>query len=195
MWDRINNAGDYLFSKKVDSGRVVFNYGSEGVEYEKIFFRLLPTEGSLKDHSPHPDLFKKTAADSSKTDMPVFPDIYFKKRSVFFNKQAKKLLDSIFTAIGQYGSRKVAVVGYGSSCEACAQSSWDRTYSVMKYLEQKGIEISRFIFYYGNEGGDPLSVTVRMAAAGEEGPSMVDAPIPCYSYHHLTKRRCKNPHH
>jgi len=50
---------------------------------------------------------------------------------------------------------------------------------VINYLvEKEGLSADRFIFQYGQEGGDCDTVDLRAAAEGEEGPNTVPAPHP-----------------
>ena len=72
------------------------------------------------------------------------------------------------------------VIGYCSSKQTEQQRSWDRVNAVINYLvEKEGISADRFIFNYGQEGGDCNTVDLRGAAAeGEEGPTTVPAPHP-----------------
>ena len=123
--------------------------------------------------------------------------IHFSKNSVFLNKAAKKKLDSVLIIIKEHHHPlcKIVVSGYGNSCITCQQTSWDRVYSVIKYLRQQGIDSSRFIFYYAQEEKSPLVVMIRGLWDGEDGSAFVEAPVPCYSYHRLTKRRCRQAPH
>lgn len=86
---------------------------------------------------------------------------------------------------------RIAVTGYGNSCLTCQQTSWDRVYSVIKYLRQNGVDSTRFVFSFAQDGYSPLVATIRSLVEGEDGPAFIEAAIPCYSYHRLTKRRCK----
>jgi hypothetical protein len=50
---------------------------------------------------------------------------------------------------------------------------------VITYLvEKEGISADRFIFNYGQEGGDCDTVDLRGAGEGEEGPTTVAPPHP-----------------
>lgn len=120
--------------------------------------------------------------------------VSFSSKSVFLNEKAKSLIDSSVLIIKKFPSCKIAVTGFDASCEECAQISWGRAFSTVKYLRQKGIDSSRIIFYYGYDGEEATKVSIRFAFADEEESSWLFAPHPCFSYHHLTKRRCKNLH-
>ena len=50
---------------------------------------------------------------------------------------------------------------------------------VITYLvEEQGISADRFIFKYGEEGGDCNTVDLRGASADEDGPTQVAPPHP-----------------
>ena len=58
------------------------------------------------------------------------------------------------------------------------QLSWDRVNSIINYLvEKEGISSDRFIFKYGEAGGDVNTVDLR-DSQNEEGPNTVPAPHP-----------------
>ena len=56
---------------------------------------------------------------------------------------------------------KIAVTGYGNSCLTCQQTSWDRTYSVIKYLREWVGDSTRFVFAAAQDGGNPLKSDVK----------------------------------
>ena len=73
---------------------------------------------------------------------------------------------------------KIAVIGYCSTNKSEQQLSWDRVNAVITYLvEKEGISSDRFIFKYGETGGDCATVDLR-DGTGEEGPNTVPAPHP-----------------
>ena len=73
---------------------------------------------------------------------------------------------------------KVAVVGYGESSKTAQQLSWDRVNSVINHLvEKEGISQDRFIFKYGEGGGDVNTVDLR-DGSNDQGPNTVPAPHP-----------------
>jgi hypothetical protein len=113
-------------------------------------------------------------------------DIHFGK-TVFLNAAAKKVLDSVLSVMHNYSNLKLFIEGHSESCEFCHQVSWDRIYSVIKYLKEQKFDSAQVIFVYAKSGDKR---TVSITATSEDGPSMVPAPIPCYSYHKLTPKRC-----
>jgi hypothetical protein len=117
--------------------------------------------------------------------------VLFSKKSVFLNWVAKKKLYHTAMVLNKNPDCRIAVTGYGNSCLTCQQTSWDRVYSVIKYLRQWGVDSTRFIFYAAKDGYNPLVVSIRILLPGEDGPALTAPYIPCYSYHRLTKRRCK----
>lgn len=106
------------------------------------------------------------------------PSITFKGRSVTLSNDAKALLASTAEKMKNNPNCKVAVIGYGESSKAAQQLSWDRVNSVINYLvEKEGISSDRFIFRYGQTGGDENTVDLR-DGTNEEGPNTVPAPHP-----------------
>ncbi|HVY76137.1 MAG TPA: hypothetical protein VG890_14985 [Puia sp.] len=106
------------------------------------------------------------------------PSIVFKGRSVTLSKDGKALAAVIAEKMRENPSCKVAVIGYGESNKSEQQLSWDRVNEVIKYLvEKEGISSDRFIFRYGQTGGDPNTIDVK-DGTGEEGPNTVPAPHP-----------------
>ena len=106
------------------------------------------------------------------------PSVSFSGRSVALNNDAKAVLGTVATQMRNNPSCKVAVIGYGESSKAAQQLSWDRVNSVINYLvEKEGISSDRFVFKYGEGGGDAGTVDLR-DGTGEEGPNTVPAPHP-----------------
>ena len=118
--------------------------------------------------------------------MPALPQVNF-KASVFLNATAMAALDSAVKIINKHPGCKIKVIGNTDDCELCQQVSWDRVVSVIKYLQKKGVDSTSLIFNYGNRG-NPRTVTLQ--GTTDDGPNIVPAPVPCYSYHTLTKKRC-----
>jgi len=106
------------------------------------------------------------------------PSITFKGRSVTPSKDAQALLATVAEKMRNNPNCKVAVVGYGESSKSAQQLSWDRVNEVIKYLvEKEGISLDRFIFRYGQTGGDENTIDLK-DGTGEEGPNTVPAPHP-----------------
>jgi outer membrane protein OmpA-like peptidoglycan-associated protein len=106
------------------------------------------------------------------------PSITFKGRSVTLSKDAQALLASTAEKLRNSPTCKIAVIGYGESSKAAQQLSWDRVNAVINYLvEKEGISSDRFIFRYGQSGGEENTVDLK-DGTGEEGPNTVPAPHP-----------------
>ncbi len=106
------------------------------------------------------------------------PSITFKGKSVTLSKDGKALLASVAEKLRNNPNCKVAVIGYGESSKSAQQLSWDRVNEVIKYLvEKEGVSQDRFIFRYGQSGGDENTIDLK-DGTGEEGPNTVPAPHP-----------------
>jgi outer membrane protein OmpA-like peptidoglycan-associated protein len=109
----------------------------------------------------------------------ALPSVTFKGNSVSVSADATSMLSSIASRMRNNPECKVVVIGYCASNKQQQQRSWDRVNAVINYLiEKEGISGDRFIFNYGQEGGDCSTVDLRAAAEGEEGPNSVPAPHP-----------------
>jgi outer membrane protein OmpA-like peptidoglycan-associated protein len=109
----------------------------------------------------------------------ALPSCTFTGKSVTLSKDAMSLLSTVGSRMRNTPECKVVVIGYCNSTKLEQQLSWDRVNAVINYLvEKEGISADRFIFQYGQEGGDCNTVDLRGAAQGEEGPNTVPAPHP-----------------
>ncbi|MDF2189381.1 OmpA family protein [Paraflavitalea sp. CAU 1676] len=114
----------------------------------------------------------------SRCNIGSLPSVTFKGKSVTLSNDAKALLASAAQQIRNNPACKIAVVGYCSTNKSEQQLSWDRVNSVITYLvEKEGISSDRFIFKYGETGGECTTVDLR-DGTGEEGPNTVPAPHP-----------------
>jgi hypothetical protein len=114
------------------------------------------------------------------------------KNSVFLSNRGKVILDSVARLAKKNNAYRIEVESYGQASEKEIQLGWDKTVSVIKYLKDKGIDSARFNFIFATEGGNPTVVNVSLVTWSSE--SWYPAPIPCYSYHRLTRKRCKEVH-
>lgn len=113
------------------------------------------------------------------TALGALPSVTFTGNSVALSNDAKALLASVAARLRQSPTCRVVVTGYCSSSKAEQQRSWDRVNSIINYMvEKEGISQDRFIFNYGQEGGDCNTVDLRAAAEGEQGQATVPAPHP-----------------
>jgi hypothetical protein len=91
----------------------------------------------------------------------------------------KTVLQSVASKLRNNPGCKVVVVGYCSSNKKEQQLSWDHVNAVINHMvDNEGISADRFIFNYGQEGGDCDTVDLRVAAEGESGPNRVEPPHP-----------------
>lgn len=106
------------------------------------------------------------------------PSVSFGKGNKL-DDDAKAALSTVAARMRNNADCKVVVIGYCSSNKKEQQTSWDHVNAVITYLvEKEGISADRFIFKYGEEGGDCNTVDLRAAGEGEEGPNTVPAPHP-----------------
>lgn len=106
------------------------------------------------------------------------PSVMFAKGSTRLSDDAKAALSAVASKMRSNANCNVAVIGYCSSDKKQQQQSWDRVNAVINYLvEKEGISSGRFIFKYGEEGGDCETVDLR-DGSGMEGPNTVPAPHP-----------------
>lgn len=109
----------------------------------------------------------------------ALPSIGFGKNSARLSDDAKRLLAIVADRMRNSPGCKVVVLGYCASNKLEQQRSWDRVNAIITYLvEKEGVSGDRFIFKYGEEGGDCDTVDIRAANEGEEGPNTVPAPHP-----------------
>jgi len=113
------------------------------------------------------------------TKLGMLPSVSFKAGSPRLSDDAKAVLASVAARMRNNPECKVVVIGYCASDKKQQQLSWDHVNAVITYLvEKEGISADRFIFNYGQEGGDCNTVDLRGAAEGEEGPNTVAPPHP-----------------
>ncbi|RYF98370.1 MAG: hypothetical protein EOO02_19025, partial [Chitinophagaceae bacterium] len=109
----------------------------------------------------------------------ALPSISFRKGTNSLSEDNKAVLATVAGKLRNSPECKVVVIGYCSSSKKEQQLSWDHVNKVITHLvEKEGISADRFIFQYGQEGGDCDTVDLRGAATGEEGPTTVPAPHP-----------------
>jgi outer membrane protein OmpA-like peptidoglycan-associated protein len=121
----------------------------------------------------------RESANACAEKLGALPSISFKSGSNSLDNDAKAVLASVAARLKNAPECKVVVVGYCSSDKKQQQLSWDHVNKVITHLvEQEGINADRFIFNYGQEGGDCNTVDLRAAGADEEGPNTVAPPHP-----------------
>jgi outer membrane protein OmpA-like peptidoglycan-associated protein len=106
------------------------------------------------------------------------PSISFRGRSSALSNDARAVLTGVAETLRNSPACKISVIGYGESSKSAQQTSWDRVNAVINHLvEKEGISADRFIFKYGEAGGDVNTVDLR-DGSNEEGPNTVPAPHP-----------------
>ena len=107
------------------------------------------------------------------------PSVAFKTGSNKLSDDAKAVLSTVASRMRNNPGCKVVVVGYCSSNKKEQQLSWDHVNAVINYMvDNEGLSLDRFIFNYGQDGGDCNTVDMRGAAEGEDGPNTVEPPHP-----------------
>ncbi|MES1197810.1 MAG: OmpA family protein [Chitinophagaceae bacterium] len=170
----------------VDSHGVTKDTDADGVPDCKDKELITPTYCQPVDvdgigKCPCPDDCKAAAvpALSCSQKLGALPSVAFKSGSNKLSDDAKAVLASVASRMRNNPDCKVVVVGYCSSNKKEQQLSWDHVNAVINHMvEKEGVSVDRFIFNYGQEGGDCNTVDLRAAADGEEGPNTVPAPHP-----------------
>ena len=118
---------------------------------------------------------KKTCADL----MGMLPSVSFAPKSNKLSDDAKAVLSTVAAKMRNNPGCKVVVIGYCSSDKREQQLSWDHVNAVINQMvDKEGISADRFIFNYGQSGGDCNTVDLRAAAEGEDGPNTIEPPHP-----------------
>jgi outer membrane protein OmpA-like peptidoglycan-associated protein len=173
----------------VDTHGVSRDTDGDGVPDSKDKEMITPTscqpvdaDGVGKCPCPSEDCFKdyiKAGANACAEKLGALPSISFKKGSNALSEDNKAVLATVAAKLRNAPECKVVVIGYCSSSKKEQQLSWDHVNKVITHLvEKEGLSADRFIFNYGQEGGDCDTVDLRGAAEGEEGPTMVAPPHP-----------------
>jgi outer membrane protein OmpA-like peptidoglycan-associated protein len=169
----------------VDSHGVSKDTDGDGVPDCKDKELITPTQCQPVDADgvgkcPEPACCKNivAAAPANGCTIGDLPSVNFGNKSVGLSNDAKAVLASVAQKMRNNPNCKVAVVGYGESSKAAQQLSWDRVNTVINHLvEKEGISADRFVFKYGEGGGEANAIDLRDGTS-EEGPNTVPAPHP-----------------
>ena len=173
----------------VDTHGVSRDTDGDGVPDSKDKELITPThcqpvdaDGVGKCPCPSEDCFKdyiKAGANACAEKLGALPSISFRGGSNALSEDNKAVLATVASRLRNSPECKVVVIGYCSSSKKEQQLSWDHVNKVITHLvEKEGLSADRFIFNYGQEGGDCNTVDLRGAAEGEEGPNTVAPPHP-----------------
>ncbi|MBD0277046.1 MAG: OmpA family protein [Flavisolibacter sp.] len=143
------------------------------------FCQPVDADGVGKCPCPDSACFEGFTRNNCAATLGALPSVTFQGNSVRLSNDARTLLASVASRLRNNPECRVVVVGYCQSNKSEQQRSWDRVNAVINHLvEREGISQDRFIFLFGQEGGDCNTVDLRAAAPGEEGPTTVPAPHP-----------------
>lgn len=118
-------------------------------------------------------------APTCETKLGALPSIAFKAGSNKLTDDTKAVLASVASRVRNNPGCRLVVVGYCADDKRAQQLSWDRVNTIIGYMvDKEGISQDRFIFNYGQQGGDCNTVDLRAAADGETGPNRVEPPHP-----------------
>jgi outer membrane protein OmpA-like peptidoglycan-associated protein len=107
------------------------------------------------------------------------PSIVFGKGSPKLTAGSQAILASTAERLKMNPSCKLMVMGYADVTKSSQQLSWDRVNAVVTYFFEKlGISSDRFIFKYGQQGGDLNKVEMSGTSEISDLPSMIPAPFP-----------------
>ncbi len=172
----------------VDSHGVSRDTDGDGVPDYKDKELITPTscqpvdaDGVGKCPCPGPECgYGKDSSDNACANaLGQLPSVSFRAGSNNLSDDNKAVLATVASRMRNNPECKVVVVGYCSSSKKEQQLSWDHVNKVITHLvEKEGLSADRFIFNYGQEGGDCNTVDLRAASANEEGPNTVAPPHP-----------------
>ncbi|MFN4314981.1 MAG: OmpA family protein [Chitinophagaceae bacterium] len=170
----------------VDTRGVSRDTDGDGVPDYKDKELITPTQCQPVDADgvgkcPDPECCKNMVANQPDcaAKLGPLPSVTFRNNSNNLTDDAKAVLATVASRMRNNPDCKVVVVGYCASNKKEQQLSWDHVNKVISYLvDEQGVSADRFIFNYGNDGGDCNTVDLRGANEGEDGPNTVAPPHP-----------------
>lgn len=185
--DQFDNEPNTPAGAPVDSHGVSKDTDGDGVPDYKDKQLITPTEcqpvdadgvGKCPDPACCSDIMRRLDSLNS-CSIGDLPSLAFKGSSAKISKDAEAVLATVADRMRNNPNCKVVVIGYGEPSKSSQQLSWDRVNAVINYMvDKQGISSDRFVFRYGQTEGDPNTVDLRAAGAGDEGPNTVPAPHP-----------------
>jgi len=128
---------------------------------------------------PDPECCKLASSSTAICGINNVPSIVFGKGIPKLSSAAQAILASTAERLKMNHSCKLMVIGYADASKSSQQLSWDRVNAVVSYFFEKlGISSDRFIFKYGQLGGDLNTVEMSGTAELSDLPSMAPAPYP-----------------
>ena len=185
--DQFDNEPNTPAGAPVDSHGVARDTDGDGVPDFRDKELVTPTicqpvdaDGVGKCPCPDTSCFAGLLMKKSACDIGDLPSVSFNPKTFKLSKDAEAVLASVADRLRQNPNCRIVVTSY--TCEpskSAQQLSWDRVNTVISYLvEKQGISSDRFVWKYGETGGDCNTVDLRAAEAGDEGPNTVPAPHP-----------------
>jgi len=185
--DQFDNEPNTPAGAAVDSHGVSRDTDGDGVPDYKDKELITPSQCQPVDADgvgkcPEPrcctDLQNQINNITTKCKIGSLPSIKFNAKSVVLSTEAQGLLATIATKMRDNSECKVAVIGYCATNKSDQQLSWDRVNAIINYLiDKEGISADRFVFKYGQEGGD-CNIVDLQDGTSDEGPTTVPAPHP-----------------
>jgi outer membrane protein OmpA-like peptidoglycan-associated protein len=182
--DQFDNEPNTPAGCPVDSHGVSKDTDGDGVVDCKDKQLITPSECQPVDADgvgkcPDPACCAQMVAKAAECAIGDLPSLSFKGNSAAVSKDAEAVLATVADKMRNNPTCKVVVTGYGEPSKSSQQLSWDRVNAVINYMvDKQGISSDRFIFRFGETGGDANTVDLRSAAEGDAGPNTVPAPHP-----------------
>ena len=185
--DQFDNEPNTPAGAPVDSHGVSRDTDGDGVPDHKDKQLVTPTEcqpvdadgvGKCPDPACCSDIMRRMDSLNA-CSIGDLPSLAFTGNTARISKDGEAVLTTVAERMRNNPNCKVVVIGYGEPSKSSQQLSWDRVNAVINYMvDKQGVSADRFVFRYGQTEGDPNTVDLRAAGAGDEGPNTVPAPHP-----------------